>query len=238
MNNKRSQRLPKIILGQLSVIFIIAALGLALVFYSQGFKINWKNFKVIKTGMVLLYTDPEPDQIIINGKDWGNAKKFSHTLDPGYYDITIKKDKYQDWQRTVYIAPEQLYALKDITLFYSNPKVSELSDQSKIDYLNAPNSYLAENYKNDLSYNKSEIWVNGRLVTRFSQEINSPVWYPDNDHVVYQIKDEIHIIEISGFNDKLLVKLASALPTKFAVGNKGKELYFLDDGAYKTARIK
>lgn len=237
-HNKRSKRLPKIILGQLAVIFVIAVLGLTLVFYSQGYKINWKNFKVIKTGMVLLFSDPKPDEIVLNGKDYGDSSQFSKTLDPGYYDISIKKERYQDWQRTIYIAPEQLYAFKNITLFLREPKISDLAEQSKIDYLNSPNSYLAENYNNDLSFNQYEIWVNNRIITRFSSPISAPVWYPDNDHVVYQIKNEIRVIEITGFNDELLVTLSTDTPTKFIVGNKGRELYFLDNGQYKVARIR
>lgn len=238
MTNKRTKRLPKIILGQFSVLFLICVVALILVFYSQGYKFDWKYLRVYKTGMVLLVTDPIPDHILINGTEEGNSTEFTKTFVPGYYDIEITKDGYQNWQRSILIEAEKLKSFKNIELFRDNPAVTDLSNQSKIDFLNAPNSYLAENSKNDIVSNDYEIWVNGALLTRFSSKINSPIWYTDNDHIVFQTGNEIRVIERAGFNNTLLVTLSSDAPTKFALGNRGIDLYFLDGSVYKQATIR
>ncbi|MFA7243702.1 MAG: hypothetical protein WC080_00155 [Patescibacteria group bacterium] len=238
MTNKRVKRLPKIILGQLAVILVIVIIASGLIFYAQGYKINLKNFKVIRTGMILLVTDPTPDHIVINGIEENNTSEYSKTFTSGYYDITISKDKYQNWHRSVFIDPGKLVTFKEIKLFLKDPEVSELTDQSKINFLNTPNSYLAENSTNDLTFNRYEIWVNGSLLTRFSSQINSPMWYPDDDHIVYQIGNEIHVIDKSGYNDTKLVTLSTNNPTRFTIGNKGRELYFLDGESYKIADIR
>jgi hypothetical protein len=188
--------------------------------------------------MILLITDPAPDHIIINGKDEGSSDQFNKTFTAGYYDIDITKVGYQDWHRSIFVEAQKLAAFKNITLFSATPKISDLVDQAKIDFLNTPNSYLAENSPDDLTFNQYEMWVNGNLLTRFSTPINSPIWYPDNDHIIYQTGNEIRVIERSGHNDLLLVKLGSTNPTKFTIGNKGRELYYLDGSVYKQAVIR
>ena len=237
MHNNRVKRLPKIIAGQLIVSAVIIIIASLLILYSQGYKMNWKTFKFYKTGMVLLISDPMPDRISISGIDYEPRTQFSKNFTPGYYDIKISKDLYQDWSRTIYIAPERLDAFKDITLFLKAPKITALADQGKIGFLNSPNEYLAVNSKNDLRFQSHEIWVNNMIVTRLSKPIVSAVWYPDFDHVVYQAGDEIRIIENEGFNDTLLIKLSSDVPSKFAIGNKGRELYYTDNNQYYQAQI-
>lgn len=238
MYNKRVKRLPKIIAGQLLVTATIAVVASFLIFYSQGYKINWKTFKFYKTGMILLISDPEPDKISINNIAYEPKTQFSKNFTPGYYDFVISKENYYDWKRTIYIESERLEAFKEIKLFLATPKLSELSDQSKINFLNSPNEYLAENSKYDLRYNGHELWANDSMITRLSRPVLSATWYPDYDHIVYQVENEIRIVEISGYNDTLLVRLSKDTPTRFVIGNKGKELYYLDNDVYHQAQIR
>lgn len=238
MYNKRVKRLPKIIAGQLIVTAVIAVIASFLVFYSQGYKINWETFKVYKTGMILLISDPEPDKISINNIAYEPKAQFSKNFTPGYYDVAVSKEKYVEWKRTTYIDPEKLDAFKDIKLFLARPTISVLDNQGKIDFLNTPSSYLAENSKYDLRYNGHELWANDSMVTRLSRPVLSATWYPDYDHIVYQVENEIRIVEISGYNDTLLAKLEKDTPTRFVIGNKGKELYYLDNDVYYQAQIR
>ena len=109
---------------------------------------------------------------------------------------------------------------------------------SKINYLNSPETPLAENARNKLAYNKYEIWTDDKLVTRFSEPIANVLWHPDYEHILYQENNQIRIIGKDGFNDTILANLLSSSSAKFMIGGQGRELYYIDNGQYKKAIIQ
>lgn len=238
MTNQRSKRLPKILLGQLLVAFIIIAIALSLIFYSQGWRVNFNTFKIYKTGLLLFDSSPAPDQIYIGNNDFKGKKGFTKNLLPGSYKIKANKSGYIEWSREIIIKPEMVSYFNNVILIKQNIISEELTDQSKIDFLNSPDTILVENAKDRLAFNKYEIWTENRLITRFSEAISNVKWYPDMLHIVYQKGDEIRIIDNDGFNDSLLVKLSSKEQTRFQIGGRGQEIYYFDSGAYKKAVIK
>jgi hypothetical protein len=86
--------------------------------------------------------------------------------------------------------------------------------------------------------NGYEIWVGEKLVTRFSEPILNVSWYPDLSHIIFQEGNEIRVIDKNGKNDTLLIKMNQSGPARFTVGGKGEELYFVDNGKYKVAKIR
>jgi hypothetical protein len=127
---------------------------------------------------------------------------------------------------------------RNIVMFKSKTQAALLTDQRKINLLNTPDDILAANAEKELSYSDYEIWVNDSLVTRFSKPIYKAIWYPDLFHIVYQQGDEIRVVEKSGFNETLLVKLNSPEQTPFVIGSHGDELYFFEDGKAMSASIR
>lgn len=238
MSYNRKNTIVKTIIFQITASIIIILIALFLILYVQGYRVDWNNWKLIQKGVMVLFTEPDPDRIVINGEEQEVDDEFALSLTPGHYEILITKENYSSWTRTLNVGSEIVASQKDIVLFRINPETSELSDQKNIDLINAPDTTLVEFAPEELSSNGHEIWVNGNLVTRFSKDVVSVKWYPDMAHIMYQMDDEIRIIEVSGFNDTLLVKLLSDSPSRFAIGGKGKELYFTDNDLYFKATIK
>lgn len=237
-NNRRTKLLPKIILGQLFFALIVIGLAGSVIFYGQGYRFNWKTLKVIKTGTISLDYLPEDASILINNKEYKEKPPVNFNFTSGNYSIKISKDGYQDWQNSVLVESEEVSTFRGIVLFKSNIVATELIDQRKIDLLKSPSDILASDNVNDLNYTDHEIWVGGNLITRFDNDISKAIWYPDFRHIVYQQAGEIRVIEDSGKNDTLLVKLDQNTPTSFVLGSRGQDLYFLDSGKYKVAVIR
>ncbi|MCX6808548.1 MAG: hypothetical protein NTW50_02685 [Candidatus Berkelbacteria bacterium] len=237
-NNRRTKLLPKIILGQLGAALVIAFLAYGIIFYAQGNRYDFKTFKVLKTGILLLSMTPKDAKITINKKDYDWQSGETMNFPPAKYEIVVSKDSYTPWSTNIKIEPSSVNIYNNVVLFLGQPEVDTLTDQSKISLLNTPSDILANSAAASLNYSDYEIWVNQNLVTRFSTPIRRAIWYSDQKHIVYQQGSEIRILEISGTNDALLVTLSSDKTTNFVVGNNGTELYFVDGGVNKIARIR
>ena len=231
--------MPKILLSQFFITLLMTVMALALIFYAEGYRYNFKTFKVSRTGIASFVTYPKGADIYINDRLMPEKTPYAVNLTPATYDAMVTKDGYQSWQRAFKVDSELVSEFKNIVMFKSDIPSTALTDPGKINLLNAPIDLLAGAKQGDpMIVNDHEIWVGDSLVTRFSTPVSSAIWYPDHTHIVFQQGDEIRTIELDGFNDTQLVKLSSNLPTNFALNNKGTELYFSDNGDYKVATIR
>ena len=77
-----------------------------------------------ETGLLVLRSNVVGDQVSVNGKSYG-ATRLDLELEPGTYDVVIRKNGYQPWQQTV-----DLNAGDETTL------VGELEAFTNVDYRN------------------------------------------------------------------------------------------------------
>ncbi len=238
MYNRRTKKLPQIIIVQLSVVLLITSMALSILFYAYGYRFNFHNFKIIKTGILQVVSYPKIADVYLNGDKKNSKTPYAINLTAGYYNIEIQKEGYAPWSISAKVESELVTDFKNVVLFKQNPQVSDLTDNRKIDILNSPNEMLAQKKNPNLVYDSYELWYKTKLVTRFSSAIGHAILYPDENHIIYQQGKEIRIIEISGTNDTLLVEMSSDRLTNLATNNKGEELYYVEDGAYKMAVIR
>ena len=237
MHDRRTKLLPKIILGQLSVTLLITAMAMSILFYAEGYRFNLKNFKIYRTGILNVVSYPKASTVRLDGKVKSDITPYSINLTPGYYYVDINKEGYVPWVMTTKVEKGLVSNYKNIVLIKESIKTSELKDQRKIDLVNSPDEILAQK-KSLLAYNNYELWYKDKLVTRFSESVNKAIMYPDEEHIVYQQGNEIRMIEVTGTNDTLLVKLENDNTTNFVTNSKGTELYYNDNGTYKMATIR
>ena len=209
----------------------------SILFYAQGYRFNWKSMKLVRTGIVDIVSYPKSAQVYIDNKLRDDTTPFAENLLPGVYDIEVKKDGYVNWSTAFRVEAEKVTSFDNIVLFKKDPNLEILTDSRKIDLLNSPVDYLAGSNQS-ITFSDYEIWIGGRLLTRFSSPISHVALYPDRAHVLYQQDDEIRIMDVEGQNDVLLVKLNQASPISFTTSSKGDELYYLDSGKYYVAYIR
>jgi len=237
-NDKRTKRLPQIITSQMVFTVVVVVLSLLIIAYGLGYRYDYKAFKVLKTGVLVVQGPPNDAQIHVN-KTLGKVtqNKFSKSLAPGTYTVEVTKDGFVTWHETLRVESSSINLYDDVILFRSNPIISNLTDAKKITQLEAPEDILA-NTNNDFSVRGYEIWIGDQLTTRLSTPVLRAIRYTDMSHVVYQQRDEIRIVENNGKNDTLLVKLTSPAATKFVIGARGTELYYIDGEINKMAVIR
>lgn len=243
MNNRRTKLLPKIILGQLFVGLIMAVLGFSILFFAEGYRLNVKNFKIIKTGMASFSVYPRDSKVFLDSKLVFTGSKFrtsafSVNLTPGYYTARVEHDGFKTWNSEFKIESGFVSDYKSIVLFKSEIIPKPLTDQRKISALNAPVDSLATQSTNSPINIGPEIWLSNKLVTRFSAPVLSAKWYSDEYHILFQIGNEIRVMDKNGSNNILLITLKQDTNTNYNVNYQGDELYYIDGNNYMMAIIR
>jgi len=226
-----------------TIIFVIFwfLLGLSFIFFSgliilkaNGYQLNWRYWKLIKTGMIILDGEPQDVTIKINQKYLKGLPLKMANVSPGLYEITVSKDGYHVWQRNFEVAAGKAVTATNILLYLQPvqdaPAPADLKIQQVI------NEY--QNRSAGLEIKNTEIYWQGNLVTRFDSQVLAATVYTDNHHLVFQLGNEIRVIDLDGANNILLFNLQSPEPTAITFRDNGRTLIFLDDGQIKAKIIR
>mgnify|MGYP001572815862 CR=1 FL=1 len=223
---------PKLLKRFLFIIFWLLLISsfcffaFLIILKANGYTINLKSRKIIKSGMIIL--DGKPKNAII----YLNQEKILTTLPgkitnlfPGDYEITISYQGYKPWQKSITVLPGKASAYQNVMLFLETPE--NISEPLKINLEDFKNE--AQNNTQEIELLGAEIYLNKRLITRFSQNITAAFVFPDKYHLVVQIENEILIIDLDGSNIQSLFKLTFKTPTSIVFRDSGKTIYYLKD---------
>lgn len=147
-----------IMLAILSLILSIAAL---IILFARGYRYNPKSKSLGSQGILVANSAPNSAQIYVNNK-FVSLTSNNVYLNPGVYQITIRKEGYSDWTKRFNIKGEVVSRV-DAQLFSSNPSLSPLTNSGIINPTLSP-------LKDKISYimlpdeNQPTLEENGGLV--------------------------------------------------------------------------
>lgn len=111
------------------------------ILYAMGYSFDWQKYALVQTGGLYLKSIPSGAQIAISGKNENTTPRLVSRLRPGPYEITISKNDFYPWQKTLEVLPELVTEARNITLFPRQMQKELLADNvtSTIEYyLNSP----------------------------------------------------------------------------------------------------
>lgn len=201
---------------------------------ANGYVINFQNLTVTKIG--LLYIHPNPADATAS-LSWGMFEKQGQNLVaqlvPGQYTVTLSRPDYLSWQQTVSIEAGRSTAFPFATLYLAQPSLLEQRTPA-LDELKSP---LVDQ---KLEVVGEEIWHTKKgqpvLVTRYSRSVRSARLF-DAGHVLLQLGSEIHIVDIDGSNDQLLLTLPDTRVRRL-IPIDNKTIGILDTDLLTTYRIR
>ncbi|KKQ74665.1 MAG: hypothetical protein US94_C0001G0066 [Berkelbacteria bacterium GW2011_GWB1_38_5] len=212
-----------------------------IVLKANGYQLNYKNWNLTKTGMILLDGTPNDALIRVNNKTFTNGfpLKLSN-LALARYDINVSKDGYNSWQKDILVNPGMAIAYRDIVLFLQNPKELNNNNLTSEEIIQE-----AGDLTSNIKTNKTEIFIDERIITRFSTNILAAYYYPDKQHIIVQIEKEnnqnqteLRVIDIDGSNNQYLFDLASKSPAPITFRKNGEELYYIEADLVKSKTIR
>jgi len=243
------------------VILSFLLLSFLLIAKAAGLTFNFKAKILEKTGLLVISSDPKGADLYLDGKFKGKTPYKLEYLTPRLYRITLTKEGYHNWEKTEKIEAGK-FIKENALLFLKNPVVTEATDD-EAEFLRTPPKEVVvdEDIKKllpsgsgDFSWDKtksillyrtgSEIWLyyrdkpekeRNKIVARFTQDLKKVLFYPDSQHIMFVLNNELRIIETSGTNNTKLLDLPSL---DFAVSNSGEQVYFKENNKIKKAKIR
>ncbi len=215
------------------LIVLITIVSTLALFYSLGYQINWAAHSIAQTGIFSLKSSSSTLQatVIINNEVKASRLplRLTHVF-PGQYSVTIKKDGYQSWSRIIDIKPNKVAIYKYILLIRENPVMVNPDPQDAQLLTTTPDNQGIEVREN-------ELWIDNQFITRTSQDIVSASWFPDHQHIVYQVGTELLLAEPDGSTTEKLLTIKQTKVVPFAFKNNGQILVYKEDGITKSEEL-
>jgi hypothetical protein len=155
-------------------IFCFATVTPLIILYSLGDRIDFIKMRIISTGGIYVRTFPTADQITIDSKDSEKPGFLSNSifvpnLLPGSHYISITKNGYHNYYKTLPVQEKEVTKLENVSLFKTNITFTELSNlttqtttvTSPFAPQNQPDKFIIKN--NNLYY--STTTQNAKLTT-------------------------------------------------------------------------
>lgn len=146
-------------------IVLVIATGTVLAYmYSRGWRFDFQDRTVSRTGVLTITSSPSRAIISLDGDLHDEKSNASiDSLDVGEYLVEISKDKYQDWEREIDIYAKKSTFIYPFLVFkeQSTEKVFESEEKVLATYTNKFNDYLfiaTEVETPDLNSNRYKLW--------------------------------------------------------------------------------
>lgn len=197
-------RTRKILLLIFFLIFII--LTILIIFYCQGYRFDWVNKTLVKTGNLYLVSHPSQALVFLDHRLYkpnliekllfyknlfGLTKLRSFTptlinyLFPKEHLVILKKEGYSLWQKKIKIIPEKTIIFKDILLFKEKPEVFLIRDLSLLNFKFSPRLKKIAGLNN--SQKKLIIFdleTNKEKVIELKDKIKDFSWFPSEEKLI------------------------------------------------------
>src|SRR3989338_1354599 len=111
------------------LILVFAILGPSVFFYSDGFRLDFKTWRVGQTGCLFVKAMPSRVNVqigsISESTDLFFSSVFIENILPGTQQVKITKEGFQSWQKNLSIEPRKVTEAKDVILFKNNLAFNE-----------------------------------------------------------------------------------------------------------------
>lgn len=198
----------RVIISEALMVIAVIAIVVALAFVVSGYWVN-SDFTVERQGMLQINSVPTGASLIVDGEtSWLSQTNTSKILRSGEHTISLAKDGYDTWSRTINIRDGLLYRIRYPRLFLQEHDPTSVLDATGVTFatfspdrqtlLLANNTTKWKLVKLDSDelkptvidiapYFPSVSLAEGATEGTFTGEIKSATWDKNNEHVLFEI---------------------------------------------------
>ena len=208
---KRARRQGlRVIVSETIMVLAVAAMVIVLALVVSGYWIN-ANFEVERQGMLQVHSVPTGASVEVDGDaPWFQRTNTSKILTSGEHKITLTKDGYDSWSKTINISEGLLYRLHYPRLFLRERDREEIYDATL-----SASATVSPNRRLILLLNNTTTWTllnidsdnpkpttinianlfsstslaDGATNGLFVGDIISAEWDQANEHILFKVKN-------------------------------------------------
>lgn len=178
------------------ILFVIV--GVAVLYYAKGFRIDFNNLSITKTGAVYVEAEPSDIEVYIGKKQYKDKSGILQkgtlisNIVPKKYIVLIKKEGYENYEKNIEVFPSQVVRLLNIKLvpkkIPSQPIINELKGDQIVDVSATKKIIIYDSQKSiyylyDLSLpNGAPINLNLKISSLTKQKFDSIIFYPQTEN--------------------------------------------------------
>lgn len=211
------------------LVFILV--GPAIVLFARGYSYDFENHRFLKTGALVIRTEPRGADVYLEGKLIGSAPLTKRLLLPDEYYVEVKKTEFRPWQKHVAISPQGVTDYSHVVLF-KEALTPEVMATSTTDFLALDDDIYAS-IKGSLVLFRFDsalktVLATSTTIANLASEI--PETEKGNESVIYGDKNEIWLLrQFEGREEKSLIT-RSAAPIENPVLNRETGYVFFQVG--------
>lgn len=96
--------------------------------YSLGYKFNFRTLRFIKTGLIVLKSQPSEAEVYLNGELLKDKTPLTISeLLPGKYNLLVQLKNYYPWSIDINVQAGKVIRFEEIILFPSETNVKQLN---------------------------------------------------------------------------------------------------------------
>lgn len=208
--NRRRQNL-KVIISEAVMVLAVIVMVVVLAFIVSGYWLN-SDFEIKRQGMLQVFSVPTGADVYIDGElSWLQRTNTSKVLPSGEHTITLTKDGYDSWTKTINVTEGLLYRLRYPRLFLNERSTEKLipttgttlaaispdherllliNDTTEWSYINLNDEKLSPKKINIAGFFTSTSLAQGATVGLFPAEIISIDWSLDGSSALFKTHSE------------------------------------------------
>lgn len=213
---------------------VVGIASAAAILFASGYRPDFENKTIAPSGILVAQSYPDTAQVLVNG-ELKTATDNSINLEPGKYEVEIKKDGFVPWKKNLIIEAE-VVTRASATLFPSVPSLKAITtngaanpvlspDGSKVAYI-VTEKGVSKVYALDL--NESSFGFINRdpkpLIENIKSKIDTLIWSPDSRQVLITASGSATLSDISNSQKQDVTARVSLLKTTWNTETLTKEL--------------
>lgn len=239
-----------IILVIIAIAFLIAAP--IVIYYAIGYTFDFEQWRLVKTGILLINTEPKGVQIFLNGKLKSESPARIRFLLPNDYRLELKKDGYMPWEKSITVSAQQITHLnskdREIYLFLQNPETTLTATSTQKLIQSDPGlqrkvaTSTTELLQENLAQLKSPYILAGASLYRviggktslIQQDVDNAYWVDDGRLLLYANRNNIWMIDPSSGEKSDLIERSQQAIINPQYNSKSGQIFYLQEGNIKT----
>jgi hypothetical protein len=111
--------------------------------YALGYQIDYRNFKIYKTGILYVESRPAGAAIYLNGGKYPDVTPARiEELKPGVYKVVVRREGFYPWEKEVEVRPNMATKADRIVLFPMAQEMRKMGERGVTDFAVSGNGYL------------------------------------------------------------------------------------------------